>query len=161
MIYMIIPITRLRTYLYLYSFTSFFYGKLRNLSHRALRSVINFDSFFCYFRWRCSRAKPKSLWSPFLRKHSKFETIQLYINLMKTKTISLSPYSSRHLNEKPDFEKRIDRKRHEIVSANMTASIYVVSLPFSFGLSSLKQFRGVVIFINKAILAGRFCFSLH
>jgi hypothetical protein len=36
-------------------------------------------------------------------------------------TTASSAYSPRHLSEKPDVEEQIDRKKHEVVSANMAA----------------------------------------
>lgn len=44
-----------------------------------------------------------------------------------------STYSPRHLSEKPGFEEQIDRKTHEVVSANMAAQVISIVIDLYSG----------------------------
>lgn len=114
------------------SLTSFSYEELRSLSHRALRSVPSFGSFFVSLA-DVTRVRSQSLPSRRLRENiqaperPKFRSGEGEgfsssppIGSSPFTTVS-STYSPRHLNERPDFEEQIDRKKHEVVSANMAA----------------------------------------
>ncbi len=114
------------------SLTSFSYEELRSLSHRALRSVPSFGSFFVSLA-DVTRVRSQSLPSRRLRENIQAPERPNFrsgegegfsssppIGSSPFTTVS-STYSPRHLNERPDFEEQIDRKKHEVVSANMAA----------------------------------------
>ncbi len=94
------------------------------MSHRALRSVPSFGSFFVSLA-DVTRVRSQSLPSRRLRENIQAPERPNFrsgegegfsssppIGSSPFTTVS-STYSPRHLNERPDFEEQIDRKKHE------------------------------------------------
>ena len=123
------------------SLTSISYEELRSLSHRALRSVPSFGSFFVSLA-DVTRARSQSVPSRRLRENIQAPERPDFRSgegegFSSSPPIGSSPfttvsslYSPRHMNERPDFEEQIDRKKHEVVSANMAAQFISTVIDF-------------------------------
>jgi hypothetical protein len=116
----------------LVSLTAFSYEEIRSLPHRALRSMNYFGSFFVSLA-DVARVRSQDLPTRRLRENIRAPERPNFRSgegegFSSSPPIGSSPltivssaYSPRHLSERPDVEEQIDRKKHEVVSANMAA----------------------------------------
>lgn len=127
------------------SLEEFSHEELRSFSHRALRSVTDFGSFFVSLAdvarvrgqdvprrhlrenvLRPSRPEFRSGEGEGLSSSPQRAPSPSPKRVSSPLTTDSSEYSPRNLDEEPDFEEQMDRKKHEIVCANMAAEFISV-----------------------------------
>ncbi|KAI9728856.1 MAG: hypothetical protein M1834_007113 [Cirrosporium novae-zelandiae] len=123
------------------SLAAFSRDELRRLSHRELRRPNTFPHFGSFFVSLADVARVPSPVPPShrrLRDNPKPLVRPNFVSgegFSSSPTVSSSPltavssaYSPRHHDEQPDFEDQTERKKHEVVSANMAAQFISIVL---------------------------------